>query len=103
VGLGPSFDIAMKTSLLLFPLSSLAALICALLCLLVTVRAADQKNYPLKKCVVSGEPLGGDLGKPVEVTYKGQSIQLCCKSCVKKFNANPEKYLAIYKAEIGKK
>ena len=45
------------------------------------------------KCIVTGDPLGGDNGPPVSVTYKGQVIKLCCKSCVKKFNANPEKYL----------
>jgi len=25
--------------------------------------------------------------------YKGQKIGLCCKSCLKKFNKNPEKYM----------
>lgn len=77
--------------------------VCAVLFFTGTVRGKDSNNYPLKKCVVSGEALGGDLGKPVEVTYKGQTLLLCCKSCVKKFNANPEKYLAIYKTEVGRK
>jgi len=45
------------------------------------------------KCIITGDSLGGDNGPPVSVTYKGQVIKLCCKSCVKKFNANPEKYL----------
>ena len=26
------------------------------------------------------------------VEYKGKKYLLCCKSCVKKFNKNPEKY-----------
>jgi hypothetical protein len=80
-------------------------LTCTLLYLLVVVHGAEKSksDYPLKKCVVSGEVLGGDLGKPVPVTYQGQTILLCCKSCLKKFNANPEKYFAVYKAEAGKK
>ena len=45
-----------------------------------------------KTCPVTGDPLGGDKGPPIAVTYKGNTIMLCCKSCVRKFNANPEKY-----------
>jgi hypothetical protein len=44
-------------------------------------------------CPVSGEELGS-MGDPIIVTHAGQSVQLCCKSCVKTFNADPEKYLA---------
>ena len=51
--------------------------------------------YPLKTCIVSGEELGGDMGKPVLMEYKGRTIQLCCKDCVKKFNAEPEKYIKV--------
>ncbi len=50
--------------------------------------AADSKT-----CIVSGDTFGGDKGPPVSVTYKGRTIMLCCKSCIRKFNANPEKYL----------
>ena len=60
--------------------------------------ATDKKPaapYPLKTCVVSGEELGADMGKPVEVEYKGRTVQLCCKGCIKKFNAEPEKYIKI--------
>ena len=51
--------------------------------------AAAENN----KCIVTGDTLGGDNGPPVTVTYKGRTIRLCCKACVRKFNANPEKYL----------
>ena len=51
--------------------------------------AADSKT-----CIVTGDTFGGDKGAPVSVTYKGRTIMLCCKSCVRKFNASPEKYLA---------
>lgn len=55
---------------------------------------APAKPYPLKTCLVSGEKLdGGDMGKPYQFDYKGQTIVLCCKSCLKKFNKEPEKYL----------
>ena len=57
-----------------------------------------------KKCIVSGETVGGDNGTPVEVTAPGgDKILLCCKSCAKKFNANPEKYLGAAKRVTRKK
>lgn len=56
--------------------------------------------FPVKTCIVSGEDLGDD---PVAVSYKGRNIGLCCKSCVKKFNANPEKYAAIFDKEMAKR
>ena len=46
-------------------------------------------------CPVSGEQLGeGDMGKPVSIAYKGRTVQFCCGSCIKKFQAEPAKYLA---------
>jgi len=49
--------------------------------------------YPLKVCLVTGNDLDsmGDLR--VEV-YNGQELRFCCAPCVRKFHANPEKYLA---------
>ena len=59
--------------------------------------AADKKEkvkpYPLKDCIVSDEKLGGDMGKPYVFEYKGQEIQLCCKSCKKDFDKEPAKYI----------
>lgn len=55
--------------------------------------AADVKPYPLKTCLVSGNELGS-MGKPVTKVYNGQEIKFCCKPCIKKFEANPEKYLS---------
>lgn len=66
--------------------------------------AADPKDtgvpasYPLKTCVVSGEEFGGDMGKAVKVTYEGTDVYLCCKSCIKKFNKEPAKFVAKVKA-----
>lgn len=51
------------------------------------------KAYPLKTCIVSAEELG-DMGEPIVKTYNGQEVKFCCSSCVKKFEKNPDKYLA---------
>jgi YHS domain-containing protein len=48
--------------------------------------------YPLSKCLVSGEELGG-MEKPISFDYEGREIKFCCKGCVPKFEANPETYL----------
>ena len=63
------------------------------------VFAADQKPapkakpYPLKTCIVSDEPLGGEHGEPYAFVHEGQEIKLCCKPCLKDFNKEPAKYL----------
>lgn len=51
------------------------------------------KPYSLKTCIVSGEKLDGDMGKPYVFVEKGQEIKLCCKSCLKDFQKDPAKYL----------
>lgn len=56
-------------------------------------RAAEAKPYPLKVCLVTGNELGS-MGKVISTTYAGREIKLCCKPCVKKFDASPAKYLA---------
>ena len=68
-------------------------------------RGADekmpQKPYALTTCLVSGEKLGGDMGDPYVFTYKdrnkkddpGREVRLCCKGCLKDFQAEPAKYL----------
>jgi hypothetical protein len=63
--------------------------------------AAKPKPYPLKTCIVSDEPLGGDHGEPYTFVHAGQEIKLCCKPCLKDFNKEPAKYLK--KIEPGKK
>jgi hypothetical protein len=54
--------------------------------------SAAPAAYPLKTCVVSGNELGS-MGKPITKVYQNQEIKLCCKPCIKKFEANPAKYL----------
>ena len=48
--------------------------------------------YKLAICIVSGEELGS-MGEPTTEIYHGQEIKFCCKPCVKKFHASPEKYI----------
>jgi YHS domain-containing protein len=45
-------------------------------------------------CPVSGEPLGS-MGEPIVMTHEGKEVKLCCKSCIKKFEADPAKYAAM--------
>ncbi len=55
--------------------------------------AKAPKPYPLKTCIVSGEKLEGDMGKPYVFVHEGQEIKLCCKGCLKDFNKEPAKYI----------
>ena len=71
-------------------------LIATLLGLTLAACGANTKPYPLTTCVVSGEKLGS-MGKPVVVQHAGKEIQLCCKSCIKKFEADAAKFAAMVK------
>lgn len=59
--------------------------------------AADAPVYPLKTCVVSGEKLG-TMGKPAVLNYEGREVQFCCKACIKDFNKDPKKFIALLDA-----
>ena len=52
----------------------------------------------LATCPVSGEKLGGDMGKPVVFIYKNQEVKLCCKSCKKDFDKDPDKFIVKIRA-----
>lgn len=62
--------------------------------------------YPLETCVVTGEPLaidGEDIG--INHVYKNRLVRLCCKGCVRDFEADPAKHLkaldeAVVKAQL---
>ena len=56
------------------------------------VSAGSTKPYPLDTCVVTGNRLGS-MGDPVRLVHEGQELKFCCRPCVKKFKANPDKYL----------
>lgn len=59
----------------------------------LSLGAADVKPYPLETCIVSGNKLGS-MGKVIVKVHEGQEIKFCCKPCIKKFDANPAKYLS---------
>ncbi|RME96108.1 MAG: hypothetical protein D6766_01550, partial [Verrucomicrobia bacterium] len=50
------------------------------------------KPYRADTCIVSGEKLG-EMGKPVGFVYQGYEVRLCCKSCRKDFDKEPQAYL----------
>jgi YHS domain-containing protein len=54
---------------------------------------ASTDDYALTTCVVSGEELGS-MGDPIEYDHNGTVVKFCCKSCIPKFEAEPEKYVA---------
>ena len=59
--------------------------------------------YPQETCVVSGEELGGSMGDPIDYVYQNRLVRLCCKGCIKKLNADPDKYLSeLDKAVVAK-
>lgn len=83
--------------------------------------AAERIFYPLKKCPISGNPLGGSwtcsmhpkvkqpksgscpickmnlvslMGKPIDLVKQGRLIRICCKMCTKGVDKNVDKILA---------
>jgi len=50
------------------------------------------KPYPLKTCIVSDNDLDS-MGEQASFVYQGQTIKVCCKPCIAKFEKNPAKYL----------
>jgi len=65
--------------------------------------AVVENQIPIKVgnkiCPVSGDPIDSMDG--FEIEYDGKVYNLCCKMCVKDFNADPEKYIAIVEAEVS--
>lgn len=53
---------------------------------------AAAKPYPLKTCIVSDNDLDS-MGEQASFVYQGQTIKVCCKPCIAKFEKNPAKYL----------
>ena len=48
-------------------------------------------NKPVNTvCLVSGE----EIDPEITAVYNGKTYALCCKSCLKKFNKDPEKYVS---------
>lgn len=60
---------------------------------------AQRKTYPLKTCVISGEPLGDDARDKL---YGTKLVRFCCSSCERTFGKMPEKFMAEYDAAVAK-
>jgi YHS domain-containing protein len=72
----------------------------------VATASADSgvpKDYPLKKCPVSGETYGDGGMKAYKVTHEGTDVWLCCKSCKKDFDKEPAKFAKMVKDAAPKK
>lgn len=84
--------------------STLFAFLAAAVLGITAARAVDglPATYPLSKCPISGEKLGG-MGKPFKVSHEGTDVYLCCKGCLKDFNKEPAKYTAMVKAAPAQK
>jgi len=57
-----------------------------------TAKDAPVKAYPLKVCIVSDNDLDS-MGEQASFVHQGQTIKVCCKPCIAKFEKNPAKYL----------
>jgi YHS domain-containing protein len=54
-------------------------------------KSVVEKGKPVNiVCPVSAE----DIDEDITYEYKGVTYALCCKSCLKKFKADPEKYIS---------
>jgi hypothetical protein len=60
---------------------------------------AQRASYPLKTCVISGEPLGDDARDHL---YGTKLVRFCCSSCERTFSKMPEKFMAEYDAAVAK-
>ena len=70
-----------------------AAVVALPLSIQATDAKADVKPYPLSKCLISGDKLGGDMGKPVVLVNDKQELKFCCNDCVKEYKKDPAAYL----------
>jgi hypothetical protein len=53
-------------------------------------KLAEEQKY----CAIESENRLGEMGPPVKVVIKDQPVFLCCKSCVKQAERDPDKTLA---------
>ncbi len=59
--------------------------------LMLTMQEKMAKAAPEQtKCPI----MGGNINKSIFSTYKGKNVYFCCKACIAKFDAEPEKYIS---------
>jgi YHS domain-containing protein len=60
--------------------------------------AMDTTAQPQAEAVAGEQTICPVMGNPIDknvfVEYKGQKVYFCCKACVEKFKADPEKYVS---------
>ena len=56
--------------------------------------AAPNEPFTLATCPVSGKKLGS-MGEPIVLEANGSDVKLCCKGCVKRFEADTDKYMKV--------
>ena len=56
--------------------------------------AAQLPDYPMENCVVSGEPLGGEMGDPINHLVGNRLVRLCCNMCKKDLAADPTTFIS---------
>lgn len=57
-------------------------------------KAVQVQPYPLDYCLVTDSKLGS-MGDPFSKVYDGLEIKFCCKPCVKKFEADKQRFLKV--------
>ena len=72
---------------------ALLALSIATLSISAEDKKPKAKAYPLDKCLVSDEKFEGSGMEAHEFVHEGQTIKLCCKSCLKDFKKDTATYL----------
>ena len=83
----------MKTHTKLHTTAATALLVLALNAGCASTQSGKATPYPLDTCIVSDNELGS-MGDPISFVHAGQEYKICCKPCIKKFKADPEKYAA---------
>lgn len=66
-----------------------------------TKMEVDKKIEKTEKKIVDNKPVntvcpvsGEEIDPEITATYNGKTYALCCKSCLKKFNKDPEKFVS---------
>src|SRR5688572_894032 len=55
-------------------------------------KPSEVKDAKNANCPISGHPVGS-MQAGSHIVYKGHKVGLCCDSCKKRFNEDPETYL----------
>ncbi|HZU35024.1 MAG TPA: hypothetical protein VFA18_03905 [Gemmataceae bacterium] len=58
----------------------------------------DQKLAQAQRwCAIETDNRLGEMGVPIKLTIKGETVFTCCKGCIKEAKANPDKTLQTVK------